>query len=218
MNNDDDKTRLIGRGAPRESDPAVKPVEDDGDATRIIGSRPARPADPDETRILPGNPSQPVEPGVVAPVSNGEQTVLHRRPKKQDPVVAVPQNEAVERELDSLADPVTGWLVVIQGPGKGNSIEIGEQDNAVGRGENARAKLDFGDNGVSRGCAFIVRYDPKKKRFKLLPGEGKNIVYLNDEDLDSPVVINSGDVIEVCSTKLRFVPFCSESFDWSDTE
>ena len=64
----------------------------------------------------------------------------------------------------------------------------------------------------------MLRYDPKKRRFKILPGEGTNIVYVNDNDLDSPTKLSAGDVIEVSETKLRFVPFCGEGFDWADTE
>jgi pSer/pThr/pTyr-binding forkhead associated (FHA) protein len=72
--------------------------------------------------------------------------------------------------------------------------------------------------GISRSNAFTVRYDPKKRRFKILPGGGSNIVYLNDDDLDGPSLLQSGDIIEVSDTKLRFIPFCGEDFDWSDTE
>jgi len=121
----------------------------------------------------------------------------------------------------SIDDPVTGWLVIVGGPGKGSQVAIGEQDNRVGRGggdESPRVRLDFGDSGISRTNAFVLRYDPKKRRFKLLPGEGANIVYLNDEDLDGPTELKAGDIIELSNTKLRFTPFCGESFDWEDID
>jgi len=120
-----------------------------------------------------------------------------------------------------MADPVVGWLVVIEGPGQGSMICVGEQDNRVGRGggsDTPRVCLNFGDGGIPRSNAFVLRYDPKKRRFKILPGEGANIVYLNDDDLDSPTTLKSGDIIEVSETKLRFAPFCGEDFDWADTE
>jgi hypothetical protein len=121
----------------------------------------------------------------------------------------------------SMDDPVVAWLVVVKGPGKGSMICLGEQDNRIGRGgvgETPRVCLNFGDEGISRTNAFVIRYDPKKRRFKILPGESANIVYLNDEDLDSPMALNLGDIIEVSKTKLRFVPFCGENFDWEDVE
>ena len=116
---------------------------------------------------------------------------------------------------------MVGWLVVIDGPGKGSMVCLGEQDNRVGRGggsDGSRVCLNFGDGGISRSNAFVLRYDPKKRRFKILPGEGANIVYLNDEDLDSPKALKPRDVIEVSETKLCFIPFCGEEFDWADTE
>lgn len=235
--NDDDKTRIIGRGNSAGSGdttrPSSRPISnsaaetDDGDATRIIGSRPnARcSADPEATRIL--NPEQKSTEAAAEPsyatssTPSSDKTILHRRSKKpsgKSASAASDDSYASENVTgDVLSDPVTGWLVIIDGPGKGNAVKIGEQDNSVGRG-NSRIKIDFGDQGISRGCAFIVRYDPKKRRFKLLPGEGANIVYLNDDDLDSPTVIKNGDIIELCSTKIRFIPLCDETFDWSDTE
>lgn len=86
-------------------------------------------------------------------------------------------------------------------------------------GEETKAVMaTAGGVGISRTNAFIVSYDPKRRRFKLLPGEGTNIVYLNEEDLDGPTELKAGDVIELSDTKLRFIPFCGESFDWEDTE
>jgi hypothetical protein len=117
-------------------------------------------------------------------------------------------------------DPVTGWLIVVAGPGKGRQVIIGQQDNTVGRGggeKPPRVSLDFGDDGISRNNAFVLRYDPRKRRFKIIPGDGTNIVYLNEKALDSPVLIDVMDVIEVSKTQLLFIPLCGKHFDWADT-
>src|SRR4051794_30837341 len=47
-------------------------------------------------------------------------------------------------------DPVVGWLVVVDGPGKGRSIEIGIGANALGRDPTQKLRVDFGDQHISR--------------------------------------------------------------------
>jgi len=187
---------------------------DDNDATRILRPeeriyRPKHqdaPADGDATRVLQRSGGDD---------ATSQKTQLLRRPFQaaSPPLPTGPGS--------SLDDPVTGWLVIIEGAGKGNQIPIGEQDNKAGRGgglDHPRLSLDFGDRGIPRNNAFTVRYNPKNRRFKLLPGEGSNIVYLNNDDLDGPVELNAGDIIEISETKLRFAPLCGEGFDWKDSE
>lgn len=228
MDSDADKTRMIRRNRPDAEQGAVRPdvQNQDPDATRIIqggNDVPATPPnipdavavpDDDPTRLL--NQPSAARPADAVPAGDvdSDKTQLMRRKKTP----AAPASAAPTSCID---DPVTGWLVVIDGPGKGSQVAVGEQDNRVGRGggdESPRVTLDFGDAGISRTNAFILRYDPKKRRFKLLPGEGSNIVYVNGEDLDGPTELKDGDVIELSNTKLRFAPFCGEGFDWEDTE
>ena len=59
-----------------------------------------------------------------------------------------------------------------------------------------------------------MSYNPKKKSFKILPGEGRGLVYLNSEEVDGPKDIGHGDMIELGQTSLMFVPLCGEDFDW----
>ncbi|MGB0774995.1 MAG: FHA domain-containing protein [Akkermansiaceae bacterium] len=220
---DTDKTRLIRKARPGQEQGGAD--AQDPDATRMInpGEHNTRPMsgaqsgsgiDSDPTRRL-NNPSAPSS---FPNLEDSDKTQLVRRSK---PSPSGNADDASAQDDGSIEDPVTGWFVVIDGPGKGKQVAIGEQDNRVGRGgegSSPRIVLDFGDAGVTRDNAFTVRYDPKKRLFKLLPGSGSNIVYLNDEDLDSPTSLKAGDVIELSDTKLRFVPFCGEGFDWADTE
>lgn len=229
MDSDADKTRMIRRTRPEPSQGAEcsENTDVDPDATRIVheGTKPhaAPPIPPaaeddDVTRRLN---TPPAESELISQSENvdSDKTQLMRRSSASQSAPAPVTAESVPGS--SINDPVTAWLVVISGPGKGSQVALGEQDNRVGRGggeETPRVSLNFGDAGISRTNAFVVRYDPKKRRFKLLPGEGTNIVYLNEEDLDSPTELNAGDVIELSETKLRFTPFCGEGFDWEDTE
>jgi hypothetical protein len=236
MDSDSDKTRLI-RSNQTNPKPVGSPDNNSPDATRILKSTgvvppplPQQANDPDATRILPRSANNPSVTDIpLTGTANGkddDNTRIIDSSKTKLVRKSSPQNVSggagnLGGPGSSMEDPVVGWLVVVDGPGKGSMVCIGEQDNRIGRGgggDVSRVCLNFGDGGISRGNAFVLRYDPKKRRFKILPGEGANIVYLNDEDLDSPKNLNSRDIIEVSETKLCFIPFCGEEFDWADTE
>lgn len=117
---------------------------------------------------------------------------------------------------DSMDDPVVGWLVVVDGPGAGASLRLGSGQNSLGRGQEARVKLDFGDSQISRSTHAIVTYDPKGNRFYLQQGTGTNLTYLNGEPVLAPTPLPSGSEILLGETTLRFVALCDDSFNWTD--
>ena len=112
--------------------------------------------------------------------------------------------------------PAVGWLVIIEGPGRGRSREIGYGMNTIGRDASQRISLDFGDSGISREKAAAIAYVPNQRKFYLTPGEGINIVYRNDEPVLAPSELRGGDAIKVGETTLRFVPLCGADFAWED--
>ena len=57
-------------------------------------------------------------------------------------------------------------------------------------------------------------YDPKYNRFRLIPADSQNNIYLNGETVDLPTPIHAFDIIEFGSTKLIFVPLCGDRFSW----
>ncbi len=110
-------------------------------------------------------------------------------------------------------DPIVGWLVCIDGPDKGCSYSLVSGRNYIGRGENMGVCLK-NDKSVSRENQAIVSYDVKKNHFRVIPGEGRGLVYLNDEELCEYKQLKRKDVIEIGQTKLIFIPFCDEEFHW----
>ena len=117
---------------------------------------------------------------------------------------------------NSMDDPVVGWLVVVDGPGAGVSLRLGSGQNSLGRGEEARVKLDFGDPQISRSTHAVVAYDPKGNRFYLQQGTGTNLTYLNGKPVLAPTPLPSGSEILLGETTLRFVALCDDSFNWTD--
>jgi hypothetical protein len=111
-------------------------------------------------------------------------------------------------------DPTVGWLVIVDGPGRGRSLELGIGANAIGREKTQKVCLRFGDLEVHRERHALVVFDPKSRRFFVQCGEVRNLTYINDEVVLNPVEIKGGETITVGGTHLRFVPFCGPNFGW----
>ena len=116
------------------------------------------------------------------------------------------------------ADPVVGWLVVVNGPGLGCSVRLGNGQNSIGRGETSRVRLNFGDRKISRNDHAVLTYDPRGNRFYIQQGKGVNLVYLDESPVLAPTPLPPGSRIVLGDTTLRFVAFCDDEFRWSDQE
>ena len=113
--------------------------------------------------------------------------------------------------------PVVGWLVIVDGPGKGRSLELGFGMNIIGRNKGNRIVLGFGDDQISGEDHFRVAFDGAHRKFHLVPGRGTNLVYLEGNPLLSPVPLENGNELAVGTTRLRFVALCGEDWCWGDT-
>jgi hypothetical protein len=114
-------------------------------------------------------------------------------------------------------DPVVGWLVVVAGHGLGAFRPLFEGNNTIGRGQNQRVPIDFGDEAISSEEQAYIRYDSMDRSFLFVPNLSKtNIVAINDRKPTAAVKLELMDVITMGRTKLAFVPFCGEDFDWSE--
>lgn len=107
-----------------------------------------------------------------------------------------------------------GWLVVIEGPGRGCTREIYFGMNSIGRGSEERIALDFGDTTISREAHAYLVFDEKQSDFYLQHGGKSNLVRLNGAPVLAPQPLKNGDTIEIGDTKLRFVPLCGDDFTW----
>jgi hypothetical protein len=113
------------------------------------------------------------------------------------------------------AEPVVGWLVCIEGSNFGQSFPLKTGRNFVGRSLSMDVVLDQ-DFSVSRERHAIFIYEPKEKIFFAQPGDSRELFYLNEKVVLSNEVISAYDVVQIGSTKLMFVPFCTEKFSWGD--
>lgn len=112
--------------------------------------------------------------------------------------------------------PVTGWLVVMDGPARGCDLRLGEGRNFLGVDTaDAPAVLDANSAlSVRRG---ILVYDPQDSTWCALPGSSNELCTLNGKSLIEKMPLQAGDMLEVGGAKLRFVPLCGPEFDWNTT-
>lgn len=112
-------------------------------------------------------------------------------------------------------EPVTGWLVCIEGTEKGKDYRIAAKINSIGRGENMDICIK-GDTGISRENHARLAYDGKHNNFHLIPADSVNSIYINEEPVYVPTKLKRGDIIELGESKFKFIPFCDESFQWQN--
>lgn len=142
-------------------------------------------------KVTPNQPDQP--PVSVPPTDDGKTVGL------------ILKQEGI--------DPVVGWLVCIEGHDRGKDFPLHADKNTIGRSHKNDVHIS-GDPTISRENHATVLYDQKKKQFRLLGGGGRGLVYLNDEAVDFGSVLKNRDLIEIGETKLLFIPFCGEEFNW----
>ena len=174
-------------------------------------------SDDDTTRIITRKISTADETQTIGGGSSGygdvdPHTKLYR-PRAAagvTPAAVSPASKAGE----FLTEPVVGWLVVIEGPGRGQSLKLGYGVNTIGRGVQARISLDFGDEEISRQGHASLTYDTRGRRFYIQHGEGTNLTYLGDAPVLQPHEIKGREIIGIGKTRLMFIPFCGPEFEW----
>jgi hypothetical protein len=187
---EDDRTRYY---EPDEASRRVDPPEGNADRRR-------RPAWPARDRAAAG------EEGARG---GDDRTRLYKAGTSspdQTPPAAAPAglSPSTGRASD---DPVVGWLVVIKGPGKGRSLEIGVGANSIGRDSRQKLRVDFGDKHVSRDKHAILIYEPKTRKYFIQNGDTRNLTYIGSDVVLNPTELLGGEVIVIGETHLSFVPF-----------
>lgn len=181
-------------------------MSNDDETTRILTRRKSS-ADSDTTSPIGGSTAHGSKD------DDGHTRIF--RPKSGSP-----SPEAVaagaSRPNDFAAEPVVGWLVVVDGPGRGQSLKLGYGMNNIGRGADQRVSLDFGDEEISRAGHAMLTYDAKGRKFYIQHGGGTNLTYLGETPVLQPHEIKGREIIGIGNTKLCFIPFCGQNFEWQE--
>ena len=159
-------------------------------AVSSVGARPGRSAGRVKTRLLGFQPGDEVEKDIFESAKENEGPVATEFP--------------------------VGWIVVVDGPGRGKCFTIYNGASSIGRGEDQAVRLDFGDNSISRNNHAAVAFDDEEGTFFLGHGGKSNLVRLNGKPVLSTEELNKGDQVRIGETTLLFMPLCGEDFSWND--
>ena len=113
-------------------------------------------------------------------------------------------------------EPVAGWVVVVDGPGRGGFRAVYVGMNSVGRDAGQRVCLNFGDETISREEHAFITYDEEQRCFYLQHGGKSNLVRLGGQPVLGPVALEANALIRIGRTTLRFFPCCGRDFSWDD--
>lgn len=119
---------------------------------------------------------------------------------------------------ETQAEPVAGFLIVVAGPGRGSFVTVHPGMNAVGRAPSQQIRLDHGDEGISSENHCQVIYDSETHKFFVQRGPDARPTWLGQRPVLAPVELQAGDELRLGETVLRFLPLCSDDFDWERPE
>ncbi|MDD6157649.1 MAG: FHA domain-containing protein [Lachnospiraceae bacterium] len=111
--------------------------------------------------------------------------------------------------------PIAGWLVCVDGEGKGKDYKILYGRNFIGRDRSMDICIQ-GDKTISRVNHASISYDDKAKKYYYSPEIGRSIDYINGNPVFETVELHNRDCIEIGSMKLVFAPLCGDNFRWED--
>ncbi|MAZ69640.1 MAG: hypothetical protein ACJAWP_000781 [Porticoccus sp.] len=160
--------------------------------------------------------SSPSSPAAEATISGGLAGDLNPVTRRVRPGAGGEEVSSTPVSSGTAYHPefVVGWLVVVDGPGRGMSRPLGYGMNPVGREESNGVELNFGDEEVSRKAHCLIAYDHKNKKFYIQHGGGQNLTYVGNEPVLSSCELNKDAMISLGNTTLKFIKLCGDGFDW----
>lgn len=186
----DEKTKRIVAG------------QSDINRTRLIRREQSDPA-------VRGETPQEAKGSNSVPTASKTRVIMRPRLSQEEGAPAATSVSDAER-------PITGWLVVVHGPGRGHFASVFDGVNSVGRDAGQSTSLNFGDEAISREQHAFITYDYKSRQHYIQHGGKAGIVRLNDKPVLQPMELNDRDIVALGETTLRFTAFCGADFDWQD--
>ena len=167
-------------------------------------------------RCPEGHLFSPRRYGNICPYCNKTVALINEKSIAEDPEGAYDSKTPYLGDLEVM-DPVTGWLVCIEGPSKGRDYKIMTEKNFLGRGETMDIQI-LGDNHIAKKNHAVFVYDTKKRKTLILPKDAQGLVYVNDEAVYTPQELSVYDTIELGKSKFIFIPLWGENFEWSELD
>lgn len=108
-------------------------------------------------------------------------------------------------------DPVTGWIVCVNGPERGRDYRLHAGRNFLGRSLDMDISITD-DMEISRENHCSIVYDPKSCEFLLVPGSAS--IYLNKQATNEVKALTTGDMIGAGGSEFVFIPFSVKGREW----
>ncbi len=153
--------------------------------------------------------------------------VTNSNKRKSDPAPSrAPTSERSDRAVVDLFNPdvpvvqptrpkfPVGWVVVVDGPGRGTFFTLMSGMSQIGRGGDQTIQLNFGDEDISQDNHAVIAYDTERHEFLLGHGGRSKIVRLNDRLVLSTETLKNTDLIRIGETTLKLVVLCDVQFNW----
>lgn len=109
--------------------------------------------------------------------------------------------------------PVTGWLVVLDGPARGRDLRLGVGRSFLGL-DGTGAPVTLSPDAPLGARQAAVAYDAETDAFTLLPGSSQELCYLAGQAVLQPQPLTGGEELKLGGATLRFVPFCGGGMRW----
>lgn len=187
-----------------------------------------------ETRPDPVADPPPVTRGLAAPATEracrqpADADTAPPPPRGGRPKTRILGFHAGALDPDPMAGPIrspaaqaqfpAGWLVVVDGPGRGCAFTVSAGVSTIGRDADQSISLDHGDQSISRHNHASVAYDDEQNKFFIGHGGKSNVVRRNGDPVLSTEELSDGDRIRIGRTTLRFVALCTADFTWHTAE
>lgn len=164
--------------------------------------------------VRPARPAARIEPAPASEVAPPARPSIAPAPPPPERTVAAQKVDlaAVEPELPRY---VVGWLVGLNGAGRGESYTVRIGRNIIGR--DRRSDIFVADELASSHHADLV-FRPEERRFILMDHNSTNGTFVNDLEIEPRRDLVSRDIVRIGSQKFLFLALCDEKFCWEDQD
>lgn len=101
------------------------------------------------------------------------------------------------------SNQVVAKLTIAEGPGAGKAVNIFSGTNQIGRGDDMRVQLNFGDDTISRQQHAVITYDAKSLEVRIYDGGKSGGLWVNGSRVTSDQAVKFGDLIKLGETTLK---------------
>ena len=128
-------------------------------------------------------------------------------------IVRTGEAETPKVDAAAPAGPVTGWLVVLDGPAKGRDLRLGVGRSFLGL-DAAGTPVTLSPDAPLGSRQAVLVYDETARAFTLLPGSSQELCYLAGAAVLEPCSLTGGEELRLGDAALKFVPLCGADFHW----